>query len=90
VEAPCDCRRHPGQQPPDGHSVEEHKAVIGSRQGNEALDGELPERREWLLAVAAMAMHIVHDAGVDHIAPTVFEQQFIGLDRSDDRRLRAS
>jgi hypothetical protein len=90
ADAPCHCRRHPGRQPPDGHSVEEHTAVIRSRQGNEALEGELPDRREWLLAAAAMAMHIAHDIGVDYTAPSVFEQLFIGLDRGDELQLRAS
>jgi hypothetical protein len=70
--------------------VEAHAAVVRCAQAREALDGELEDRREWLLAAAAMATHIAHDAGVDYVQPVVFEELFAGLDRLDDRHRRAS
>jgi hypothetical protein len=90
AEAGCPCGRHPRHEPPDGGVVEEHTAVMRSRQANEALDGELQDRREWVLAAAAMAMHMAHDIGVDYLAPAIFEELFIGLDRGEPRQLQAS
>jgi hypothetical protein len=90
AEAACSCGRHPRNEPPrDGHIAEEHAAIIRCLQAHEALDGELQDRREWVLAAAAMAMHVAHDIGVDYLAPAVFEELFIGLDRGDDRQLQA-
>jgi hypothetical protein len=90
AEAACACTHHAQRQPPDGHTVEAHAATVRCVQAREALDGELEDRREWLMAAAAMATEIAHDAGVDYVQPVVFEELFAGLDRLDDRRRHAS
>jgi hypothetical protein len=82
-ELGCTCGTHRSSEPPDGQNVEAHAAVVRSRQAQDALDGTLEERREWLLAASAMATHAAHDAGVDAVPPIVFEQLFAGLDRVD-------
>jgi hypothetical protein len=90
AEASCACAHHATRQPPSGAEVEPHAAVVRCRQAHEALDGDLDDRREWLLATAAMATHAAHDAGVDSTLPVVFEELFAGLDRHDQRQRRAS
>jgi hypothetical protein len=62
AEAACPCGHHSQHQPPDGQTVEAHAAAVRCAQAREALNGELEDRREWLLATAAMATHIAHDA----------------------------
>lgn len=89
AETPCACGRHAPAQPPSGSEVEPHAAVVRCRQAQVALDGELGDRREWLLASAAMATHTANDAEVEAVAPAVFDELFAGLDRGDERRRRA-
>ncbi len=86
AEAGCRCGAHPPRQPPSGAEVELHAAVVRCQQTGEALDGELADRREWLLASAAMATHTAHDAGVDSTLPVIFEELFRGLDHDDERQ----
>lgn len=90
AEAGCPCKRHPPREPPAGHLVEEHAAVVRCQQARDALDGETADRREWLFASAAMASHLAHDAGVESTLPVVFEELFAGLDRDDEQRRQAS
>jgi hypothetical protein len=90
AEAACPCKRHPPQEPPTGARVEEHAAVVRCQQARDALDGDTADRREWILASAAMASHLAHDAGVDSTLPVVFEELFAGLDRADEQRHQAS
>jgi hypothetical protein len=89
-ESPCRCQLHPGHQPPDGNVVEAHAAALRCAQAREALDGEPGDRREWLLATAALATHIAHDAGVDAVPSVVFEELFAGLDAAQGEQRRAS
>jgi hypothetical protein len=86
AEAGCRCGAHPARQPPSGAEVELHAAVVRCQQAEEALDGELADRREWLLASAAMATHTAHDAGVDSTLPVIFEELFRGLDRDGEQQ----
>ncbi len=86
--AGCRCGAHPARQPPSGAEVELHAAVVRCQQAQEALDGELADRREWLLASAAMATHTANDAGVDSTLPVIFEELFRGLDRDDEQQQR--
>jgi hypothetical protein len=79
----CRCGRHPGNEAPIERAIEEHAAVVRAREAADALDGDIEERREWLLANAAMASHLAHDAGVDHTPHIVFEVMFDGLDNPD-------
>jgi hypothetical protein len=79
----CPCSRHPAKQAPTGGLIEEHAAIVRAREAREALDGAVPERREWLLANAAMASHLAHDAGVDYTPPIVFETLLDGIDGID-------
>lgn len=83
----CGCRRHPAKQPPSGTAIGEHAAIVRAREAREALDGEVMERREWLLANAAMASHRAHDAGVDYTPPVVFEALLEGIDSIDSEEL---
>jgi hypothetical protein len=53
------------------------------REAADALEGGTEERREWLLAKAAMASHLGHDAGVEWTSHVVFEALFEGLDKAD-------
>jgi hypothetical protein len=89
AEASCPCGLHPSRDAPNGTQVEPHAAVLRCQQAGEALHGDLPDRREWLLASAALATHLAHDAGVDSTLPVVFEELFAGLDRDDERQRRA-
>ncbi|HWF24758.1 MAG TPA: hypothetical protein VG275_04895 [Solirubrobacteraceae bacterium] len=86
AEASCRCRAHPPRKPPTGAEVELHAAAVRCQQAREALDGELADRREWLLATAAMATHTAHDAGVDSTLPVIFEELFQGLDDDAGQR----
>jgi hypothetical protein len=88
-ESPCRCGQHPGRQPPDGATVEAHAAALRCAQAYEALNGDPADRREWLLATAALATHIAHDAGVDPVPPVVFEELFAGLDRTEEEQRHA-
>ncbi len=88
--AACGCGHHPQRQPPTGAEVEAHAAIARCRQAQEALDGEIDDRREWLLASAAMATHTAHDAGVDSTLPIVYDELLAGLDRRADEQRRAS
>lgn len=90
AEAACPCKRHPSREPPAGHCVEEHAAVVRCQQSREALDGDVADRREWIFASAAMASHLAHDAGVDSTLPVIFEELFAGLHRADEQRHHAS
>lgn len=82
-ESGCPCCRHPSKQPPSGKAIDEHAAIVRAREAHEALDGEIPERREWLLANAAMASHRAHDVGVDYTPPVVYEALLDGIDSID-------
>ena len=76
----CTCRRHAAKQPPTGAAIGEHAAIVRVQEAREALDGEVLERREWLLANAAMASHRAHDVGVDYTPAVVFEALLEGID----------
>lgn len=89
TEASCPCGLHPPREAPDGARVEPHAAVLRCQQAREALHGDLLDRREWLLASAALATHLAHDAGVDSTLPVVFEELFAGLDRDDEQQRQA-
>jgi hypothetical protein len=89
AEASCRCGAHSPRKPPSGAEVELHAAVVRSQQAAEALDGDLADRREWLLASLAMATHTAHDAGVGATVPVIFEELFGGLDREDEQQRRA-
>lgn len=89
ANASCRCAQHPASEPPSGAKVEAHAAIVRCRQAHEALDGAREERREWLMASAAMATHTAHDAEVDPVAPIVFRELFAGLDRRDQQQRRA-
>jgi hypothetical protein len=82
-ESGCRCLRHPSKQPPSGSAIGEHAAIVRAREAHEALDGEISERREWLLANAALASHRAHDAGVDYTPPAVYEALLDGIDSID-------
>jgi hypothetical protein len=86
TNADCRCGAHPVRQPPTGAQVALHAAVVRCEQAYEALNGESADRREWLLATAAMATHMAHDAGVDSTLPVVYEELFRGLDRNDEQQ----
>lgn len=45
------------------------------------------ERREWLLATAAMASHLAYEARTDFTPPVVFETLLDGIDKIDDHEL---
>jgi hypothetical protein len=90
ANASCRCAQHGPTVAPSGRQVEAHAAVVRCRQAREALDGEVDERWEWLLASAAMATHTANDAAVDAVAPAVFRELLAGLDRRDERQRRAS
>jgi hypothetical protein len=79
----CTCERHPAKEAPRGLAIGEHAAIVRAREALEALDGDVLERREWLLAYAAMALHRAHDAGVDYTPPVVFEALLEGMDSID-------
>ena len=79
----CACKRHAARQPPSGPAIGEHAAIVRAREAREALDGDVLERREWLLANAAMASHRAHDAGVDYTPSVVFEALLEGIDSID-------
>jgi hypothetical protein len=79
---PCRCSRHPARRPPEGAELAEHCGVCRAREAHEVRQiEELVERREWLLASAAMASHLAHDAGVDFTPAAVLEAVFEGVDR---------
>jgi hypothetical protein len=79
----CRCGRHPANLAPIERAIEEHAAIVRAREAADALDGEVDERREWVLANAAMASHLAHDAGVDCTSHVGFETLFDGLDNLD-------
>jgi len=78
--SPCRCRRHPADRPPERGAIDEHAAIVRATEAHEALDGEITERREWLLATAALASHLAHDCGVDYTPGAVYEALFEGID----------
>lgn len=79
----CRCGRHPANVAPTERAIEEHAAIVRAREAADALDGSIDERREWVLANAAMASHLARDAGVDCTSHVVFESLFDGLDNVD-------
>lgn len=79
-ESACRCGAHPRHRAPEGTEVELHAATVRALEAREALNGDVAERREWLLASAAMASHLGHDAGVDVPPIVVFQELFDGLD----------
>jgi hypothetical protein len=87
AESSCRCRRHPSHQAPTGRAIEEHAAIVRTREAADALDGEVEERREWVLANAAMASQLARDADVDFTSHVVFEALFDGLDNFDSDEL---
>jgi hypothetical protein len=85
--SPCLCGRHPMNEPPRGSSIDEHGAIVRAREAAAALEGEIDERREWLLATAALAAELAGDAGVMWTKEAVFEALFSGLDQPDSEEL---
>jgi hypothetical protein len=83
--SPCRCGAHGDGQPPNGPQVDEHAAIVRAVEAREALAGETVERREWLLATAAMASHLAHDVGVDFTPSVVYEALFDGIDGADEQ-----
>jgi hypothetical protein len=79
----CRCGRHAANVAPTGRAIEEHAAMVRAREAADALDGDVEERREWVLANAAMAAHLARDAGVDFTPHVVFEAFFEGFDQVD-------
>jgi hypothetical protein len=79
----CRCGRHPSNQAPTKRAIDEHAAVIRSREAADALDGDVEKRRGSLLARAAMASHLARDAHVRCTSDAVFEALFEGLDNFD-------
>ncbi|MFI4991987.1 MAG: hypothetical protein ACHQHO_13890 [Solirubrobacterales bacterium] len=88
--SPCRCRRHRADLPPEKGAVDEHCAVIRAKEAVEALDGQVPVRREWLLASTALASHLAHDCGVDFTPPAVYEALFEGIDAAQAGRPAAT
>jgi hypothetical protein len=80
--SPCLCGRHSINVPPTGPAIEEHGAIIRAREAAAALEGEVEERREWLLATAGLASDLAHDAGVEWTKAVVFEALFGGFDHA--------
>jgi hypothetical protein len=85
--SPCLCGRHPVNEPPRGSAIDEHGAIVRAREAAAALEGEIDERREWLLATAALAAELAGDAGVRWTKEAVFEALFDGLDQPDSEEL---
>jgi hypothetical protein len=85
--SPCLCGRHPMNEPPRGSSIDEHGAIVRAREAAAALEGDSDERREWLLATAALAAELAGDAGVLWTKEAVFEALFEGLDQPDREEL---
>jgi len=85
--SPCLCGRHPKNEPPHGNAIDEHGAIVRAREAAAALEGEIDERREWLLATAALAAELASDAGVRWTKEAVFEALFGGLDQPDREEL---
>jgi hypothetical protein len=85
--SPCLCGRHPRNEPPRGAAIDEHGAIVRAREASAALEGEIDERREWLLATAALAAELARDAGVMCTKDAVFEALFGGLDQPDGQEL---
>jgi hypothetical protein len=84
----CRCGRHPAKMPPTERAIDEHAAVVRAREARDALDGDVSERREWLVAKAAMAPHLAHDLGVDYTPPVVFEALLDGIDSIDQDEVK--
>lgn len=85
--SPCLCGSHSINVPPTGPAIEAHGAIIRAREAAAALEGEVEERREWLLATAGLASDLAHDAGVEWTKAVVFEALFNGFDRRDEDEL---
>jgi hypothetical protein len=85
--SPCLCGRHPLSEPPRGSAIDEHGAIVRAREAAAALEGEIDERREWLLATAALAAELAGDAGVMWTKEAVFDALFGGLDQPDGEEL---
>jgi hypothetical protein len=79
--ARCRCGQHPPSEPPSNASAGPHAAVVRMRGARNALDGEVEERREWLIAAVTQATWAAADAGLkpsDGLAS--FEAFFHGWD----------
>ena len=88
--SPCRCRRHRAELPPEKGAVDEHCALTRANEAAEALDGQVPVRREWLLASTALASHLAHDCGVDFTPSAVYEALFEGIDAAQAGRPAAT
>jgi hypothetical protein len=90
ASSPCRCGRHRPDELPTGQAIEEHVAVVRAREAADALDGDVEDRREWLLANAAMAYLLARDAGVDCTPHVVFEAFFDGFDNGRAEELAST
>jgi hypothetical protein len=77
--APCRCGLHPENLPPAGHAVDEHCALVRTREAREAAAGSQEERREWLHATVALASHLGEDASIDVPSRATFETVIDGI-----------
>jgi hypothetical protein len=82
--SPCLCGRHPCNDAPTGGAIDEHAAVVRAREAAAALEGDIEARREWVMATAALACELAHDAGVEWTKSVVFEALFRGIDALDE------
>ncbi len=58
----CRCGEHPPAEPPGNAQVGAHAAIVRMRDAADALDGDLDDRREWLLGLATKASWAEKDA----------------------------
>jgi hypothetical protein len=84
ANSPCRCGRHTDHEPPAGAVVDDHAAILRCREAAAALDGDVEERREWLLGLATMASWITNDAGVEHTGRAIYDALLDGLDHPDE------
>jgi hypothetical protein len=78
--ARCRCGHHPPALCPVGRIIDQHNVEVRTTEAQEALAGEVTERREWLRALTALASHFAADAEVDHLRPSMIEAFLAGLD----------
>jgi hypothetical protein len=81
----CRCGHHQPAHPPNHKQVGDHTAVVRMREATDALDGDLDDRREWLLGRATKATWAEHDADIPKgNALSAIEALFTGWDRELD------
>jgi hypothetical protein len=78
--APCDCKTHPRSEPPSGKGVEQHTAILRTREASQAIAGERQDRREWLEGLCTKASWTAADASVEHTPLEKYRALFEGLD----------